>query len=155
MFPIINYGVGNPFSFSLVFLNAKTRELLIKDRTGGFFIHIKGNCYYAFSSKYIEVLNGIYFSSEVLTTSIPTMFKNCVKLRSAKLKNVNSDLFLRDSPSLDKETVLYMINNLSNSSGNVSFFLHPDVYAKCVEGGEWYTEINEALKNQPKISLAL
>ena len=52
---------------------------------------------------------------------------------------------------ITKDSVLYMINKFvvpsSNATSNTPYTitLHPDVYAKCVEGGEWYEEINTAL----------
>ena len=46
-----------------------------------------------------------------------------------------------------------MING-SDNSNTVTHTLHPDVYAKCVDGGEWSAEIQTALANKTNVSLA-
>jgi hypothetical protein len=55
------------------------------------------------------------------------------------------------SSSITKDSVLYMINNFvvpkDNATSNTPYTitLHPDVFTKCIEGGDWYEDINPAL----------
>ena len=46
-----------------------------------------------------------------------------------------------------------MING-SDDRYTVTHTIHPDVYAKCVDGGEWSAEIQTALANKTNVSLA-
>lgn len=72
------------------------------------------------------------------------MFKSCESLEDVRIVNQKTSISFEDSPLLSKESLLYMIRNCAS---NVTFTitLHPDVYAKCQESGEWYSEVNTAL----------
>lgn len=60
-------------------------------------------------------------------------------------------LNLAKSTIVDKASVLHFIQNMTvpstaaTSATARTITLHPDVYAKCIEGGEWYEDINTAL----------
>ncbi|MEE1072024.1 MAG: hypothetical protein U0L26_06470, partial [Cellulosilyticum sp.] len=71
-------------------------------------------------------------------------FMKCYELQDIKISSLSISVSFADSPLLSKESLLYMIRNCAS---NVTFTitLHPDVYAKCQESGEWYSEVNTAL----------
>lgn len=71
-----------------------------------------------------------------------TTFVKCYKLEDMKILDLSVNISFADSPLLSKESLLYMINNCA-SNATFTITLHPDVYAKCVEGGEWYSSIDD------------
>lgn len=71
-----------------------------------------------------------------------TTFVKCYKLEDMKILGLSVNISFADSPLLSKESLLYMINNCA-SNATFTITLHPDVYAKCVEGGEWYSSIDD------------
>lgn len=76
-------------------------------------------------------------------------------LKYIMLANAHFNIELKDSPLLLKECVLFAIENFCNEvSENHSIVLHPEVYAKCNEGGEWHKDIMAALnaKNQQMVN---
>lgn len=78
-----------------------------------------------------------------------------VNLKYIKLYNACYSIELKDSPLLQKECLLYMIDNFSNKvDSDHSIVVHPDVYAKCKDGGEWHEDVIVALesKNQQMIN---
>ena len=95
----------------------------------------------------------MYVDSEVYKSSLKTLFSDCKKLEYIRVIRTPFGLYLNDSPLLSKESVLSMING-SVDGYTVTHTLHPDVYAKCVDGGEWFTEIQTALANKTNVSLA-
>lgn len=59
---------------------------------------------------------------------------------------LNNNWTLTETTVIEKECLLFAINkSLKTTPKNILLKLHADVYAKCVEGGEWYDEINTAL----------
>lgn len=80
---------------------------------------------------------------------------NLVHIKAPKLTHIRAILTksfsVNQSSLITKDSVLYMINKFdvpsSNATSNTPYTitLHPDVYAKCINGGEWYEEINTAL----------
>lgn len=80
-----------------------------------------------------------------LQYTTPTeMFKQCFLLEDIEIAGIKTNISFADSPLLSKESLLYMINNCA-SNATLTITLHPDVYAKCQENGEWYSEVNTAL----------
>lgn len=77
-------------------------------------------------------------------TSMVNMFAGCTSLVEVRLHNLKKDVSFNGSHLLSKESLLYMIENCS-SSATFTITLHPNVYAKCQEGGEWYSEVSTAL----------
>lgn len=73
-----------------------------------------------------------------------TAFQECRVLENVKINNLSKNIEFKQSPLLSKESLLYMINNCA-SNATFTITLHSDVYAKCQEGGEWYSEVNTAL----------
>lgn len=76
--------------------------------------------------------------------SSTSAFQLCNALSNIQFTNLGVNIFFPDSPLLSKESLLYMINNCA-SNATFTITLHPDVYAKCQEGGEWYSEVSAAL----------
>ena len=117
-------------------------------------IQITGASDYGFSSSNLVKISGeLYISSGISTNSIKTLFSDCKKLEYIRVGNTYIGLCLNDSPLLSKESVLSIING-SKDGATMTHTLHPDVYAKCVDGGEWFTEIQTALANKTNVSLA-
>jgi hypothetical protein len=93
-------------------------------------------------SKLKAILGVIAIASTNINTT--NAFKGCTSLEDLQIKGLGSALSFADSPLLLKASLLYIINNCASG---VSFIitLHPDVYEKCQEFGEWYSEIDAAL----------
>lgn len=69
-----------------------------------------------------------------------------INLKYIMLYNAGFNIELKDSPLLLKECLLYMIENFCDKvHGNFVIVLHPAVYDKCDEGGEWHKDIETAL----------
>jgi hypothetical protein len=77
-------------------------------------------------------------------TNVTDMFYQCPALRKVYLKQLKKDISFAFSPLLSKESLLYMIKNCE-SGVSFTITLHPDVYEKCQEFGEWFDEIDAAL----------
>lgn len=154
MFPLKMYGIGRSIIFNRCLANSKIREFMTDTMNNGCTIQLTGNSAYAFSSKNIvRISSEIDFPNDINTDVRRTIFHNCVKLEYIRLMNTNFGLYLKDSPLLSKESVLSMINRSKNGN-TITHTLHPDVYAKCVDGGEWFAEIQTALTNKTNVSLA-
>lgn len=154
MFPFRIYGPGVAIVFDRCLINSKIREFHVNSLYLQNNIQITGLSEYGFSSENLVKISGkLYFSNKIDTNSLKTIFYNCKKLEYIRVNTTYSGLYLNDSPLLSKESVLSMINGSDNES-TVTHTLHPDVYAKCVDGGEWFTEIQTALANKTNVSLA-
>lgn len=154
MFPLRMYGIGSPVVANRWLSNSKIREFITSTMNNSMSIQLSGNSAYAFSSKNIvRISSEISFSKEIWSEVRKSILSSCAKLEYIRVNATYIGLYLNDSPLLSKESVLSMINGSQNGY-TVTHTLHPDVYAKCVEGGEWYTDINDALKNHPNASLA-
>ena len=154
VFPLRMYGIGSPVVFNRCFVNSKIREFMTSTMSNSCKIQLAGNSAYAFSSKNIvRISSVINFASEIFENVRNTIFSGCVKLEYIRVQSTYFGLYLNDSPLLSKESVLSMING-SNNSNTITHTLHPNVYAKCVDGGEWSAEIQTALANKTNVSLA-
>ena len=154
MFPLRMYGIGNPIIFNRCIVNSKIREFMTSTMHNSCNIQLAGNSAYAFSSENIvRISSEINFTTNVWEDVRNTIFSGCVKLEYIRIDNTYFGLYLNDSPLLSKESVLSMINGSVNGN-TVTHTLHPDVYAKCVDGGEWSAEIQAALANKTNVSLA-
>ena len=154
IFPLRIYGIGNALVVNRWFVNSKIREFYTNSLFSTNKIQITGICDYGFSSEnLVKILSNLYVDSDVSKSSLKTLFSGCVKLEYIRIINTYFGLYLNDSPLLSKESVLNMING-SADGDTVTHTLHPDVYAKCVDGGEWFTEIQTALANKTNVSLA-
>ena len=154
MFPLRMYGIGSAVVANRWFYGSKIREFMTSTMNNSCTIQLTGNSAYAFSSKNIvRISSDIYFGNEIWENARNTIFSDCKKLEYIRVNTTYSGLYLNDSPLLSKESVLSMING-SVDSNTVTHTLHPDVYAKCVDGGEWSAEIQAALANKTNVSLA-
>lgn len=154
IFPLRMYGLGSAVVADRWFHNSKIREFMTSTMWNSSTIQLTGNSTYAFSSEnLVRISSEISFSSDVFESARNTIFSGCKKLEYIRIYTTAFGLYLNDSPLLSKESVLSMING-SNDKNTVTHTLHPDVYAKCVDGGEWSAEIQTALANKPNVSLA-
>ena len=154
MFPLRMYGIGSPVVVNRWFHRSKIREFMTSTMGNSCTIQLTRNSAYAFSSENIvRISSEIYFENDIFNSVQNTIFSGCVKLEYIRVNTATFGLYLNDSPLLSKESVLSMING-SDDGYTVTHTLHPDVYAKCVDGGEWFTEIQTALANKTNVSLA-
>ena len=154
MFPLRMYGFGSPVVVNRWFFNSKIREFMTSTRWNSSSIQLTGSSDYAFASEnLVRISSEISFLGDVLDSARNTIFSGCKKLEYIRIYSTAFGLYLNDSPLLSKESVLSMING-SYDKYTVTHTLHPDVYAKCVDGGEWSAEIQTALANKTNVSLA-
>lgn len=154
MFPFRIYGPGVPIIFNRCLLSSKIREFHVNSMYLQNNIQITGLSDYGFSSEnLVKISCELYFSSDISTNSLKTLFSDCKKLEYIRVHITYYGLYLNDSPLLSKDSVLSMING-SDDKSTITHTLHPDVYAKCVDGGEWSAEIQAALANKTNVSLA-
>ena len=153
IFPLRIYGPGVAIVFDRCFLTSKIREFYVNSVIPNS-IQITGASDYGFSSSNLVKISGeLYISSGIYENSLKTVFPGCEELEYIRINTTYYGLYLNDSPLLSKESLLSMING-SADGYTVTHTLHPDVYAKCVDGGEWFTEIQTALANKTNVSLA-
>ena len=154
IFPSRIYGPGVPMTFDRCLFGSKIREFHVNASYSLHNIQITGSSDYGFSSEnLVKILSSLYVNSNVSKSSLKTLFSDCKKLEYIRVDNTYYGLYLNDSPLLSKESVLSVING-SDEEYTVTHTLHPDVYAKCVDGGEWSAEIQAALANKTNVSLA-
>lgn len=154
IFPLRIYGPGSPLTVDRWFIKSNIREFHVNSMYLGNQIQINGRSDYGFSSgNLVKISSELYISSGIYENSLKTLFSGCEKLEYIRINTTYSGLYLNDSPLLSKESVLSMING-SHDGDTVTHTLHPDVYAKCVDGGEWSAEIQTALANKTNVSLA-
>lgn len=154
IFPLRMYGIGSPVAVNRWFANSKIREFMTSTIGNSNNIQLTGKSDYAFASEnLVRISSEISFPSSVWESSRNTIFSGCKKLEYIRINSTYFGLYLNDSPLLSKESVLSMING-SDDGNTVTHTLHPDVYAKCVDGGEWSAEIQTALANKTNVSLA-
>lgn len=154
IFPLRLYGPGSPVVVNRWFFNSNIREFHVNSMRSSNEIQIEGRSDYGFSSKnLVKISSELYLSGSTYETAKKTLFNGCAKLEYIRVNTTYFGLYLNDSPLLSKESVLSMING-SADGYTVTHTLHPDVYSKCVDGGEWFAEIQTALANKTNVSLA-
>ena len=73
-------------------------------------------------------------------------FGQVTNLAELRLWATNFNINLSTNQKISKSSIIYTIENvLKTTSKTLLITLHPNVYAKCVEGGEWYEEVIAAL----------
>ena len=77
-------------------------------------------------------------------TSVSNNFKNVPNLEYVDIVNIKQNIDISGAPKLSEESLLYMIHNCA-SEVSFTITLHPDVYEKCQEFGEWFEGIESAL----------
>lgn len=154
IFPLRMYGPGSAVVVDRWFNNSNIREFHVNSMYSSNKIQIEGKSDYGFSSKnLVKISSELFLSGSTYETAKKTLFNGCPKLEYIRVNTTYFGLYLNDSPLLSKESVLSMINGVANGY-TVTHTLHPDVYAKCVDGGEWSAEIQAALANKTNVSLA-
>ena len=139
---IVNCSWNSTASLSDVVVNNGAIEVLILGHPINDLV-IPNSLNYAFAyARQLHTILNIIDLQYCQTLSVA--FGGCVKLKNLRLRNLSKNIAFDVSSLLSKESLLYMINNCA-SSVSFTITLHPDVYAKCQEGGEWYSEVNTAL----------
>ena len=154
MFPVRIYGPGVAIVMDRCLLSSKIREFHVNSIYIKNSIQLTGASDFAFSSENIvRISSVISFESDIWDSVRNTIFSDCKKLEYIRVNYTPFGLYLNDSPLLSKESVLSIIKGSKNGD-TITHTLHPDVYAKCVDGGEWSAEIQAALANKTNVSLA-
>ena len=83
-----------------------------------------------------------------VTSIASNTFEGCTSLTELRVFGLNVNLPLDSSPSISKDSVLYIINNASPTSA-ITITLHPDAYSRLADDAD----IVAALEAQPFISL--
>lgn len=73
-----------------------------------------------------------------------TIFATLAKLEEVRLYGLGGNVSFAAAKNLSLETVLYAINNCA-SGVSFTMALNSNVYNKCIESGEWYSEVKSAL----------
>lgn len=73
------------------------------------------------------------------------IFEMLEGLKEVRLLNLQGNVLFSAAENLSKASLLYMINNCAWES-EFTITLHPTVFAKCRPGGEWNTEISDAVE---------
>ena len=76
------------------------------------------------------------------------MFKLCSSLSHVEIKRLSTSLSFSDSPLIDKESILCLIQNATPTTA-ITVTLHPDAYARLVDD----SDIVAALEAQPLVTL--
>lgn len=103
------------------------------------------NAQFLYSTKDVSVIDS-FKSSASVNLSKDTKLKEFRVFAEAPI-----NLYVSSSKVVSKNSLLHFIENMKTPSAATTsaaartIMLHPDVYAKCIEGGEWYEEINTAL----------
>lgn len=154
IFPLRIYGPGGPVVVNRWFYQSNIREFHVNSMYSSNRLQINGRSDYGFSSpNLVKISSILFFNETTYDIARKTLFSGCTKLEYIRVNTTYVGLYLNDSPLLSKESVLSMINGVANGY-TVTHTLHPDVYAKCVDGGEWSAEIQAALANKTNVSLA-
>lgn len=80
------------------------------------------------------------------STTFSNTFANCILLERVLIYQLLGNVSFQDSPALSKESLLYAIDKCA-SSKTFTITLHASVYAKCISGGEWHSDVQSALDN--------
>lgn len=75
-------------------------------------------------------------------------FKGCTALRTLRLYKLHNDLSIADSPYVDKESILYIINN-SIATSAITITLHSDAYTRLAKD----TDVVAAIEAHPTVIL--
>lgn len=92
----------------------------------------------------------VYGGIELRTTSLSDkIFYQCLALEEIRIRVLNRDLHISDSPLLTKDSILFLITNAKPQKA-ITITLHPTAYAMATADAE----IQAALDAQPLVSLA-
>ena len=142
---IDNYPAGDDL-FYLAHNNKTIEVLMLKNTTGTYESEIS-------SSRFLDSFRGCTNIREiygVLTTggSWSGAFTGCASLRRVRIRSLKTNIAFSDSPLLDKESLLYMIEKARPTSA-ITITLHAEVYARLAND----VDILAALSAQPNITL--
>ena len=82
------------------------------------------------------------------TSGLKSAFSRCSALLNVKIKGLNQNVILKDSPYVEKDCIMYMVEN-ANVSTAITITLHPDAFARLADDAD----VVAALEVQPLISL--
>ena len=84
----------------------------------------------------------------VTRNGLQNIFTACISLQFLKLKGIKVDISFCDSPNLNKESIVYLIQQASPTVA-MAITLHTDAYARLADDADVVT----ALETQPLVSL--
>jgi hypothetical protein len=100
----------------------------------------------------LQCNSGMFFNNNKLRVvdryklNADSNFHRAPNLEELRLWNTNFNVTLSDNKKISKESIIYTITNvLKSTTKALVITLHADTYAKCIEGGEWYDDVNTAL----------
>lgn len=97
----------------------------------------------------LSYINGTIYNVSTATQSmLNDAFTGCKKLKVVKFRSLHLNLFLKDSPLISKNSVLFAITNAYPTTA-IAITLHPDAYARLADDAD----IVAALEAQPLVSL--
>jgi hypothetical protein len=94
-------------------------------------------------TKLREIYGRLIVNSPMLNT-----FQGCSSLQRVRIQNLGKNLILADCPNIDKDSILYAINNSAATSA-ITIRLHPTAYAKYSAD----SDIQAALAAKPLVTL--
>ena len=131
-------GGSNPFASMKIEVIKWTNTSYLAPNNGTDFA-MKTSSSMLFNNTALKVIDRFMPSSDC-TFGVAT---NLVELR---LWATNFNIDLSKNQKISKTSIIYTIGNvLKTTSKTLLITLHPNVYAKCAEGGEWYEEVTNAL----------
>lgn len=147
----VGWGLGEISNSVLMFYNSKIEIAVISNfkwTTDDKYCFQAGDVatmfdYCNYLKRIIGVLNVTSY-----TKGLNSLFNRCPVLISVKLKGLNANISIKDSPNIDKESILYMIQK-ANPISNITITLHPNVFSNLKDN----IDLNTALEAQPLISL--
>jgi hypothetical protein len=130
-------------------LNNNVIEVLtLKNTTGSYESYIMVTSL-SEAFKGCSALQKIYGIIECSTiTSITKAFVGCVALQRLRISALKKDISLSDSPLLDKESLLFIIQK-ANQTSAITITLHAEAYARLANDAD----VLAALAAQPNITL--
>ena len=105
-----------------------------------------------YGSAAVKADYGLFFNCpslevvDVITPNKDVYGNQCVNLVECRFTRLDYNVTISANRKISKESVLYMIQNvLKSTTKALVITLHADIYAKCIEGGEWHEEVQSAL----------
>lgn len=149
---LLRVGMPNPTIQSFAYLAYQNRvvEVITLNTTVAYEARVASN---TFNSWFYQcpALKEIYGRLEATSSNnaFNNCFVGCTNLYRVRLYRLRSDVSLADLPLLDKESLLYMINE-SAATSPIVITLHADVYAWASTD----SDVQAALAAKPNVTIA-
>ena len=126
-------------SFTNIFRDCANAEAVSfiptnKDSLFEFQVNNGSSMFYGCSS--LKQIFGIINVAGITNASLRVEFYNCLALESVRIKNLKTNIQLRESPNLTNASILYMIVNNAVTAGVSTISLHPTAYARATADPE-------------------